>query len=173
MNNTKRIVIIGGVAAGASCATRLRRLNETYEIVIIEKGPHVSFANCGLPYFVGDVITEASDLLVATPEIFQQRFNIDVRVNHEVIAINRCDRMITIKSLVDGEINETCYDALVLATGSKAIRPPLPGIDLPGIYVLRTIPDSQKLRGAAKNAQSAVIIGGGFINHSARLYIRT
>jgi len=163
MNNTKRIVIIGGVAAGASCATRLRRLNETYEIVIIEKGPHVSFANCGLPYFVGDVITEASDLLVATPEIFQQRFNIDVRVNHEVIAINRCDRMITIKSLVDGEINETCYDALVLATGSKAIRPPLPGIDLPGIYVLRTIPDSQKLRGAAKNAQAAIIIGGGFI----------
>ena len=163
MNNKKRIVIIGGVAAGASCATRLRRLDEAFDIVIIEKGPHVSFANCGLPYFVGNVITEASDLLVATPETFQQRFNIDVRVNHEVIAINHSDRMITIKNVVNEEVNEASYDGLVLATGSKAIRPPLPGIDLPGIYVLRTIPDSQKLRDAAKHAQAAIIIGGGFI----------
>jgi len=159
----KRILIVGGVAGGASCAARLRRLCEQCEIVLFDKGPHVSFANCGLPYFVGNVITDEAKLIVATPELFNQRFNIDVHVEHEVIQINREAKSIVVKNLQDGSIRIEQYDALVLSTGSKAIRPPLPGIDLPGIFVLRDIPDSHKLRNAAQNAKRAVIIGGGFI----------
>lgn len=163
MKNKKRILIVGGVAGGASCAARLRRLCEHCEIVLIDKGEHVSFANCGLPYFVGDVIKEESKLLVATPELFQNRFNIKVLLGHEVTAIQRTAKTVRITNLLDGSEREEHYDALVLSTGAKAIRPPLEGIDLPGIYVLRTIPDSHKLRAAAKNARRAVIIGGGFI----------
>jgi NADPH-dependent 2,4-dienoyl-CoA reductase/sulfur reductase-like enzyme/rhodanese-related sulfurtransferase len=159
----KRILIVGGVAGGASCATRLRRLCERCEIVLFDKGPHVSFANCGLPYFVGNVITEEAKLIVATPELFNQRFNIDVHVGHEVIKINREVKSIVVKNLLNGSVKEERYDALVLSTGSKAIRPPLPGINLPGIFVLRDIPDSHKLRNAAQDAKRAVIIGGGFI----------
>jgi len=159
----KRILIVGGVAGGASCATRLRRLCEHYEIVLFDKGPHVSFANCGLPYFVGNVITDEAKLIVATPELFNQRFNIDVHVEHEVIQINREAKSIVVKNLQNGSTRIEPYDALVLSTGSKAICPPLPGIDLPGIFVLRNIPDSHKLRNAAHDAKRAVIIGGGFI----------
>lgn len=159
----RRILIVGGVAGGASCAARLRRLCEHCEIVLFDKGQHVSFANCGLPYFVGDVIEDEAKLLVATPELFNERFNIIVRTQHEVTAINREQKYITVTNLMTGTVTEEHYDALVLATGSRALRPPLEGIDLPGIYVLRTIPDSHKLRAAARNAKSAVIIGGGFI----------
>ncbi|WP_305909625.1 FAD-dependent oxidoreductase [Methylomarinum sp. Ch1-1] len=162
-HGNKRILIIGGVAGGASCAARLRRLCERCEIVVIDKGEHVSFANCGLPYFVGDVIKEEQKLLVANPELFQNRFNIQVRVRHQATSINRTDNTVSITNLEDGSVTEMRYDALVLSTGSEAIRPPLEGIDLPGIYVLRTIPDSHKLKAAAKNAKRAVIIGGGFI----------
>lgn len=159
----KRILIIGGVAGGASCAARLRRLCEHCEIVLIDKGEHVSFANCGLPYFVGNVIKEEQKLLVATPDLFQNRFNIQVLVQHEVTAIDRQAKTVSVTNLQDGSETEMHYDALVLSTGAKAIRPPLEGIDLPGIYVLRTIPDSHKLKAAAKNAKRASIIGGGFI----------
>ena len=159
----KRILIVGGVAGGASCATRLRRMCEQCEIILFDKGPHVSFANCGLPYFVGNVITDEAKLVVATPELFNQRFNIDVHVEHEVIQINREDKYIVVKNLHDGSIKNEHYDALVLSTGAKAIRPPLVGIDLPGIFVLRDIPDSHKLRNAAQDAKRAIIIGGGFI----------
>ena len=159
----KRILIVGGVAGGASCATRLRRMCEQCEIVLFDKGPHVSFANCGLPYFVGNVITDEAKLIVASPELFNQRFNIGVHVEHEVIQINREAKSIMVKNLRDGSIKKEQYDALVLSTGSKAICPSLPGIDLPGIFVLRDIPDSHKLRNAAQNAKRAVIIGGGFI----------
>lgn len=159
----KRILIIGGVAGGASCAARLRRLCEACEIVLIDKGEHVSFANCGLPYFVGDIIKEEQKLLVATPELFQNRFNIKVLVRHEATAINRAKKTISITNLQDGTIKSEHYDALVLSTGSKPIKPPLEGINLPGIYVLRTIPDSHKLKTASKNAKRAIIIGGGFI----------
>ena len=159
----KRILIVGGVAGGASCATRLRRMCEQCEIILFDKGPHVSFANCGLPYFVGNVITDEAKLVVATPELFNQRFNIDVHVEHEVIQINREGKYIVVKNLHDGSIKNEHYDALVLSTGAKAIRPPLPGIDLPGIFVLRDIPDSHKLRNAAQVAKRAIIIGGGFI----------
>ena len=159
----KRILIVGGVAGGASCAARLRRLCEQCEIVLIDKGEHVSFANCGLPYFVGDVIKEEKKLLVATPDLFQNRFNIQVQTRHEATAINRTEKTIAVTDLQTGEVRNEHYDALVLSTGARAITPPLPGIDLAGIHVLRTIPDSHKLKAAAKTAKRAVIIGGGFI----------
>ncbi|BCG64648.1 MAG: hypothetical protein methR_P2439 [Methyloprofundus sp.] len=163
MQNKKRILIVGGVAGGASCAARLRRLCENCEIVLFDKGEHVSFANCGLPYFVGNVIKEEEQLLVANPELFHDRFNIQVHTRHEVTSIDRLNKSITVIDLETGTERTEAYDALVLATGAKAIRPPLVGIDLPGIYSLRTIPDSKKLKAAASHAKRAVIIGGGFI----------
>lgn len=159
----KRILIIGGVAGGASCAARLRRLCEQCEIYLIDKGEYVSFANCGLPYYVGDVISDQKNLIVATPEKFEKRFNIRVKTRHQAIAIDRQSKTVTIKNLQTGEQFQQDYDALVLSTGAAPIKPPLPGIDLPGIHQLRTIPDSQRLKAAAKNARRAVIIGGGFI----------
>ncbi|MGR9074073.1 MAG: FAD-dependent oxidoreductase [Gammaproteobacteria bacterium] len=159
----KRILIVGGVAGGASCAARLRRLCEHCEIILFDKGQHVSFANCGLPYFVGDVIADENKLLVATPELFQRRFNISVFTEHEAISINRREKTLLVKNLRNGKSRTEHYDALVLSTGAKPIRPPLEGIDLPGIYFLRTIPDSRKLREAAKKAKRALIVGGGFI----------
>jgi NADPH-dependent 2,4-dienoyl-CoA reductase/sulfur reductase-like enzyme/rhodanese-related sulfurtransferase len=161
----KRVLIIGGVAGGASCAARARRLSETAEIVLFERGPFVSFANCGLPYYVGDVITDEKNLLVASPELFQQRFNIDVRLEQEVIAIDRVSRQITINNHKTGDIYQESYDALVLAPGAAPIRPPLPGIDLPGVFVLRTIPDSRRVKEwiAERDVKRAVVVGGGFI----------
>ena len=163
MQKKKRILIIGGVAGGASCAARLRRLCESCEIVLFDKGEHISFANCGLPYFVGNVIQEEEKLLVAKPKLFNDRFNIQVHTQHEVTAINRLNKTITVSNLIEGNDRIEEYDALVIATGAKAIRPPLVGIDLPNIYSLRTIPDSLKLKAAAAEAKRAVIIGGGFI----------
>lgn len=163
--NRKRIVIVGGVAGGASCAARCRRLDETAEILMLDRGPYVSFANCGLPYYVGDVIKDEAKLLVANPALFRERFNIEVRTEHEVMAIDREAREIEIKELPTGRIYRESYDALVLSPGAAAVRPPLPGIDLPGIFVVRTIPDSRQIRNwiDAKSAKSAVVVGGGFI----------
>jgi NADPH-dependent 2,4-dienoyl-CoA reductase/sulfur reductase-like enzyme/rhodanese-related sulfurtransferase len=161
----KRVLIVGGVAGGASCAARLRRLDEQAEIVLFDRGPHVSFANCGLPYFVGDVITEQRSLLVASAELFLQRFNIGVRTRHEVTAIDRARRSIRVRALEDGTERDEPYDALVLSPGAAPIRPPLPGIDLPGIFAVRTIPDSLRIRGwiEARRPRRAVVVGGGFI----------
>ena len=161
----KRILIIGGVAGGASCAARARRLSEEAEIIVFERGPHVSFANCGLPYYVGDVIKDEEHLLVATPELFKTRFNIDIRIQHEVIAIDREACTIRVKELKTDTMKEEPYDALVLSPGAVPVRPPLSGIDLPGIFVLRTIPDSKQIRVwiASRNVKQAVIVGGGFI----------
>lgn len=159
----RRILIVGGVAGGASCATRARRLCEACEIVLFDRGPHVSFANCGLPYHVGDVIESEAKLLVATPESFRQRFNIGVRTETEVLRIDRTGRRIEVKDLRSGEQRWEPYDALVLATGANPITPRLPGIDLPGIHVLRTIPDTRKLRDAVARNSHAVLVGGGFI----------
>jgi NADPH-dependent 2,4-dienoyl-CoA reductase/sulfur reductase-like enzyme/rhodanese-related sulfurtransferase len=159
----KRILIVGGVAGGATCAARLRRLCETCEIILFERGPHVSFANCGLPYFVGDIIVSEAKLLVATPNSFKQRFNIDIHTETEVMRIDRQVRFVEVRDLKTGIIRQEPYDALVLATGAQPIRPPLPGIDLPGIFALRTIPDSHKIKAAAAQAKQALILGGGFI----------
>jgi NADPH-dependent 2,4-dienoyl-CoA reductase/sulfur reductase-like enzyme/rhodanese-related sulfurtransferase len=160
-----RILVVGGVAGGASCAARARRLSEDAEIIIFERGPYVSFANCGLPYYVGDVITDERSLLMATPELFKKRFNIEVRLQTEVRAIDRAKQEIEVKNVVTGDIRREKYDALVLAPGSAPIRPPLPGIDLPGIFTLRTIPDSRQMRQwiTERKVEKAVVVGGGFI----------
>jgi len=160
---TKRILIVGGVAGGASCATRARRLCERCEIVLYDRGPHVSFANCGLPYHVGDVIESEAKLLVATPELFRERFNIGVCTETEVMRIDRIGRRIEVKDLRTGQRRWESYDALVLATGANPITPRLPGIELPGIHLLRTIPDTRKLREAVARHRRAVLVGGGFI----------
>jgi NADPH-dependent 2,4-dienoyl-CoA reductase/sulfur reductase-like enzyme/rhodanese-related sulfurtransferase len=161
----KRIVIVGGVAGGASCAARCRRMDESAGIIVIDRGPYVSFANCGLPYYVGDVIKDESKLLVANAALFQERFNIEVRTHNEALVIDRAAQEIEVKELSTGRIYRERYDALVLSPGAAALRPPLPGVDSPGIFVLRTIPDSRKIRTwiSEKNAESAVIVGAGFI----------
>lgn len=165
MSNKKRILIVGGVAGGASCAARARRLSEDAEIIIFDRGHYVSFANCGLPYYVGDVIKKEENLLVATPELFKDRFNIQVKLRSEVIAIDRQKSEIEVKDLSTGDVYREKYDALVLSPGAAPIKPPLAGIDLPGIFTMRTIPDSRQMREWLENqeAKSAVVVGGGFI----------
>ena len=161
----KRVLIVGGVAGGASCAARLRRLDEQAEIVVFEKGPYPSFANCGLPYYVGDAISDEAKLLVATPDLFRTRFNIEVRTEQEVLGINREERKIEVKDLRRGSVYQEAYDALVLSPGAVPVRPALPGVDLAGVFTLRTIPDSRAIRAWIQetNAKKAVIVGGGFI----------
>lgn len=165
MNPNEKIVVVGGVAGGASAAARARRLCERCSILVLDKGPFVSFANCGLPYFVGNVIREEKDLIVASPELFKQRFNIDVRTEHEVLAIDRSRRELEIKDLTTGKTYRESYTKLVLSPGATAIVPPLPGVDLPGVFVLRTIPDSRHIRQwiDERSARRAVVIGAGFI----------
>lgn len=161
----KRILIVGGVAGGASCAARLRRLDEEAEIHIFERGPYVSFANCGLPYYIGGVIPNEEDLLVADAGLFRRRFNIHVHELTEAVAINREASTVAVRSVQTGETREEHYDALVLSPGAVPVRPPLPGIDLPGIHTLRNIPDSRAIRSwiQERGARSAVVVGGGFI----------
>ncbi|MBI5153818.1 FAD-dependent oxidoreductase [Candidatus Poribacteria bacterium] len=165
MSTARRILIVGGVAGGASCAARLRRMDEHAEIVMFEKGPFVSFANCGLPYHVGGVIADEAKLLVATPEFLRSRFRIDVRTGHEVTRIDREAHTIEAANVLTGEVSEEGYDKLVLAPGSLPVRPPIPGIDLPGIFQVRTIPDVRAIREwiALHPVQRAVIVGGGYI----------
>jgi NADPH-dependent 2,4-dienoyl-CoA reductase/sulfur reductase-like enzyme/rhodanese-related sulfurtransferase len=162
---SKRIIVVGGVAGGATCATRLRRLDERAEIVVLDRGPHVSFANCGLPYYVGDVIQKESSLLLATPKLFHDRFHIDVRTKNEVLEIDRDAKTVAVVNLERGLKYEERYDALVLAPGAAPIRPPWPGINLPGIFTLRSVPDSQAIRNWIQTTKprSAVVVGGGFI----------
>ncbi|MDD5350444.1 MAG: FAD-dependent oxidoreductase, partial [Chthoniobacteraceae bacterium] len=165
MMKPKKIVIVGGVAGGASCAARCRRLDERAEILILDRGPYVSFANCGLPYYVGDVIREESKLLLASETLFRERFGIEVRTRHDVLSIDREKREVEVRELASGRVYREPYDALVLSPGASAIRPPMPGIDLPGIFVLRSIPDSREIRAwiETKQAKRAVVVGGGFI----------
>ncbi len=161
----KRVVIVGGVAGGATCAARLRRLDEQAEILLIDRGPYVSFANCGLPYYVGNVIHDEAKLLVATPALFKDRFNIEVRTRHEVTEINREAQTVSIHDHVAGRKFTEHYDNLVLSPGAAPIRPRLTGINLPGIFTLRNIPDSREIREwiDSRRPQRAVVIGGGFI----------
>lgn len=164
-SKAKRVLIVGGVAGGASCAARLRRVDEVAKIILFERGPHVSFANCGLPYRVGNVIPDDADLLVASPELLRTRFRVDVRTRHEVIAIDRATCRITVRNLDTGLESQAAYDALVLSPGAVPVKPPLPGIDLPGIFTIRDIPDIQQLRTwiSQNKARRAVVVGGGFI----------
>lgn len=161
---TRRIVIVGGVAGGMSTATRLRRRDENAEIIVLEKSGYVSFANCGLPYYVGGVIEDRGDLLLQTPEALWDRFRLDVRVGTEAVSVNSVDRVVTTRDVASGETQELSYDELVLSPGASPLIPPIPGIEraLP----LRNIEDTDAMRAAvtaAKDGDSAVVIGGGFI----------
>ncbi len=160
-----RYVIIGGVAGGASTAARLRRMDESAGIILLEKGPHISYANCGLPYYIGDIIQNREDLFVQTPASFGTRFNLDVRVLHEAMAIDPIKKMVAVMDLRQGILYEISYDKLVLSPGAEPIRPPLPGIDLPGIFTLRNVTDTDKIKAYVTNKKirSAIIVGAGFI----------
>jgi NADPH-dependent 2,4-dienoyl-CoA reductase/sulfur reductase-like enzyme len=164
-SSRKTIVIVGGVAGGASCATRLRRMDESAQIIVLERGPYASFANCGLPYHIGGVIAEEDSLLVAKESLFTERFAIDLRTRHEVIAIDRDTNEVEIHDLTADRIYRQRYDSLVLAPGAAPLRPPLPGIDLPGIFTLRNIPDMRSIKQwiSQRAAKTAVVVGGGFI----------
>lgn len=163
MLNTTKLVIIGGVAGGATAAARARRLSEAAKIVVFERGPYVSFANCGLPYHIGGEIADRQSLLLQTPETLLHRHNLDVRVQSEVMSINREARTVTVRSIVDGRTYEEPYDTLIISTGASPLRPPLPGIDHPRIFTLRTVPDMDRIQKAANGARTALVIGGGFI----------
>jgi NADPH-dependent 2,4-dienoyl-CoA reductase/sulfur reductase-like enzyme/rhodanese-related sulfurtransferase len=177
-----KVIIVGGVAGGASCAARLRRLDENAEILMVERGPYVSYANCGLPYHVGGVIEKESNLLVATEQTFRELFKIDCRTRNEVVGISAAEKTVQIKNHATGEVSTERYDKLVLSPGAAPIRPPLPGIDLHGIFSVRTVPDARTIREwldrdisdrsgmnsytgyqTVVKPQNAVVIGGGFI----------
>ncbi|HAS64265.1 MAG TPA: CoA-disulfide reductase [Vibrio sp.] len=160
-----KIVIIGGVAGGASAAARARRLSEDAQIIMFERGPFVSFANCGLPYHIGGDIEQRSKLLLQTPESFLARFNVDVRVMNEVIAINRQDKTVCVKNLLDGREYQESYDFLLLSPGAGPVVPPIPGVNNPLTHSLRNIPDMDKIIQTIKmnNVEHATVVGGGFI----------
>lgn len=172
----RRVLIVGGVAGGASCAARLRRLDEHAHITLVERGPYVSYANCGLPYFVGGVIPRESSLLVASEQTFREHFRIDVRTHCEAVAISTRDKTVRLRDTRHNTSTVERFDQLVLAPGAAPIRPPLPGIDLPGVFQVRTVPDVQHIKqwleghhtastSASRSAAAkrAVVVGGGFI----------
>ncbi|MEZ9626438.1 FAD-dependent oxidoreductase [Aliivibrio fischeri] len=160
-----KIVIIGGVAGGASAAARARRLSEDAQIIMLERGPFVSFANCGLPYHIGGDIKDRDNLLLQTPDSFLARFNVDVRVMNEVISINRSEKTITIKNLVDNTEYQESYDFLLLSPGAGPIVPPIPGINNSLTFSLRNVPDMDRIIASIKDnkPQHATVVGGGFI----------
>jgi len=160
-----KVIIVGGVAGGASAAARLRRLDEKAEITIFEKSSYISYANCGLPYYVGGVIADKEDLTLQDPAGFRSRFRIDARVRHEVIAVNTADKTVTVRELDTGREFVESYDKLILSPGAKPTRPALPGIDSKRIFTLRTVEDTLKLRRFVEEAKpkSAVLAGGGYI----------
>jgi NADPH-dependent 2,4-dienoyl-CoA reductase/sulfur reductase-like enzyme/rhodanese-related sulfurtransferase len=177
-----KVVIVGGVAGGASCAARLRRLDEKAEILMVEKGPYVSYANCGLPYHVGGVIERESSLLVASEELFRTHFRMDVRTNCEAVSVDAARRSVQLRDVKSGAVTAERYDHLVLSPGAMSVHPDLPGIDLPGIFHVRTVPDARAIREwiergtgflagmysysgiqMVKPVRRAVVVGGGFI----------
>jgi NADPH-dependent 2,4-dienoyl-CoA reductase/sulfur reductase-like enzyme/rhodanese-related sulfurtransferase len=161
-----KILIIGGVAGGAGAAARLRRLSETDEIIMFEKTPYISYANCGLPYYIGGVIQDREDLLVQTVEGLSERFNLDIRVNSEVLSIDKDAKSVAVKNLISGEQYSETYDKLVLSPGAKAIIPPIENInDVNNVFTLKTIPDTDKVYNYIKDndVKKAVVVGGGFI----------
>lgn len=177
-----KVIIIGGVAGGASCAARLRRLDENIEILMVERGPYVSYANCGLPYHIGGVIEKEASLLLGSAQMFKSMFNIDVLTHCEALEILAGEKSVKVRNTITGEISVQTYDKLVLSPGAISVRPPLPGIDLPGIFHVRTVPDARAinewiekgnpfLAGMYKYSgfqvlrpkTRAVVIGGGFI----------
>jgi len=177
-----KVIIVGGVAGGASCAARLRRLDEKAEILMVEKGPYVSYANCGLPYHISGVIPKESSLLVANEQVFRSQFAVEVRTGCEAVAISPKKKTVDLRDVASGKATTESYEKLVLSPGAMSIRPPLPGIDLPGIFHVRTVPDARAIREWVERGTSflagmysysgiqfvkpprrAVVIGGGFI----------
>ena len=177
-----KVVIVGGVAGGASCAARLRRLNETAEIIMVERGPYVSYANCGLPYHVGGVIQKEASLMVADANTFRSHFAVDARTGSEATKISPDKKTVELRDVATGQVTIESYDKLVLSPGAPSVRPPLPGIDLPGIFQVRTVPDARAIREwiergslflsgmdkysgfqTVRPKTRAVVIGGGFI----------
>ena len=177
-----KVVVIGGVAGGASCAARLRRLDEKAEILMVERGPYVSYANCGLPYHVSGVIPKEASLLVANEQYFRSTLAIDVRTGCEAVAISRATKTVELRDVKTGAVTTEPYDKLVLSPGAASVRPPLPGIDLPGIFHVRTVPDVRTIREwiekgteflagmysysgmqFVKPTRRAVVVGAGFI----------
>ena len=168
-----KLVIVGGVAGGASAAARLRRLDEKAEIVLFERGEYVSFANCGLPYHLGGVIVEREKLLVMTPERFKGRLAVDLRLRHEAVSIDRAAHTVRVLKLVTGEEVTETYDKLLLATGSMPVRPPLPGLDDPDVMTLWTMSDMDAIKARAEgDVRRAVVVGGGFIGLEAAENLR-
>ncbi|MFD1040230.1 CoA-disulfide reductase [Virgibacillus byunsanensis] len=162
----KKIVIVGGVAGGSTAAARLRRLDETAEIVMFEKGEYISFANCGLPYYIGETIKERDKLLVQTVEGMSNRYNLDIRTFSEVTTIDRTKKSINVKNLQTGETYEETYDELILSPGARPIVPPIPGIEKANaLFTLRNIPDTDRIKAYVdhENPKRAVVVGGGFI----------
>ncbi|WP_214629452.1 FAD-dependent oxidoreductase [Paenibacillus agaridevorans] len=161
---SKKVIIVGGVAGGASAAARMRRLDEKAEIILFERGEYISFANCGLPYYIGGDIKDRSRLLVQTPEAMQSRFNLDVRIKSEVISINALRRTVTVRQS-NGEEYEESFDALLLSPGAKPIKPSIPGIDSERIFTLRSLPDTDRIKSHIEDhrVKRAAVIGGGFI----------
>lgn len=160
-----KTIIIGGVAGGASAAARLRRLDEKAEIVILEKGEFVSFANCGLPYYIGGEITDREELTLQTPESFKARFDIDVHILNEAVRINPGEKTVTVKNLVSGEYYTEEYDTLILSPGAEPIIPNIKGIETANVFTLRNIPDTIKIKSYidSEKPESAVVVGGGYI----------
>ncbi len=159
-----KLLIVGGVAGGASAAARARRLSEDAQIVLFERGPDVSFANCGLPYFIGGAIAQREKLLVTTPERLRSRFRLDVRTQTSVEAIDRAAKTVRARNLVTGEEYAEHYDKLILAPGAAPLRPPIPGIDSPGVFTLRNLQDMDRIQQrAAEGVKHAVVVGAGFI----------
>lgn len=163
--NRKTTIIVGGVAGGATVAARLSRLTNDRRIIIIDRGSHVSFANCGLPYYIGGVIPQQSDLLLATPSMFRERFGVEVLLRHEAVAIRKEEKALVVRALDTGVEEVLPYDELVLSPGAAPFRPNMPGIDLPGVLALRNIPDAEQIKAHIRTvgAQSALVIGAGFI----------
>lgn len=161
----KKLVIVGGVAGGATAAARARRLDENVEIVLFERGDYISFANCGLPYYIGEVIRKRDDLLVTTADDFRKRYRIDVRLNTEVLAIDRRGKTVKVRNQVDGREYEESYEKLILSPGAEPIRPPIEGVDSENIFNLRNIPDTDRIKAwiDQRKPESAVVVGGGFI----------
>lgn len=160
-----KVLIVGGVAGGAGAAARLRRNDEKAEIILFEKGGYISFANCGLPYYIGDVITDREDLLLQTPESFRARFGVDVRVNSEVVSVHPKDKTVTVRDARDGRTYTESYDRLILSPGASPVRPAIPGADQAHVFTLRNVEDTFRIKGylTGKKPASCAVIGGGYI----------
>ena len=164
-NDNMKVVIVGGVAGGATAAARIRRLNEQAEIVVFERSGYISYANCGLPYYIGDVITDRSDLTLQTPESFFSRFRVNMKVRHEVTAIHPECKTVSVKNLETDEVFEESYDKLILSPGAKPTQPRLPGVGIDKLFTLRTVEDTFRIKEYINqnHPKSAVLAGGGFI----------